>query len=244
MNLTDCCRRRIAGGAYPASYRHFRASHMGHANLIYHVGCLVWQLSSNYALLNALDAAFTGRPAASAEIAYGGFQQPIAATDAAATKQPPPPLLQQQKGRFSTIRTRPMACANTVLWGIYLLSTNPTPLVVKAASAISLLGAHEYLGQIFTAQWKKIVYAQVIIEMGIYSKLFGALPFRIPGIGYVGMRKPLPLAVYFVLRTALCKFLSDRRGKLVSPKVGKWLRYASFGARASKQHVPGRVSKW
>ena len=45
------------GGAYLESYRHFRAQHMVGYDLFYHVLCLVWQLSSNYALLGSLDDA-------------------------------------------------------------------------------------------------------------------------------------------------------------------------------------------
>lgn len=43
------------GGGYSKSYRHFRMQHMDGTNLLLHCLCLVWQLSSNYALLGELD---------------------------------------------------------------------------------------------------------------------------------------------------------------------------------------------
>ena len=46
----------IVGGRYAPSYAHFRDQHRGSLNLFYHCLCLVWQLGSNYALLDDLDA--------------------------------------------------------------------------------------------------------------------------------------------------------------------------------------------
>jgi hypothetical protein len=186
---------------------------MGNSNLLYHVGCLFWQLGSNYALLNSLDEQWTETDSKSVDV---------------------------KGGCWGALRARPLALSNTVLWGMYLLSTGPTPPIVKAATAVSLLGAHRFLGQFFASSWKKIVYLQVIIEMGVFSKLFGGLPFRIPGIGFVAMRKPVPLALYFLLRTALCKVLSDTRGKLVSPTVGKWLNRGLMGLMLAAGLSKGR----
>lgn len=46
------------GGGYEKSFKHFRMQHMDGMNLFYHCLCMIWQLSSNYALLGEIDDFF------------------------------------------------------------------------------------------------------------------------------------------------------------------------------------------
>ena len=45
----------LVGSDYATAYRHFRRDHSNTGNLVAHLLCLVWQLGSNFALLEAVD---------------------------------------------------------------------------------------------------------------------------------------------------------------------------------------------
>ena len=121
------------GGDYLESYKHFRAQHMDGTNLFYHLLCLVWQLSSNYALLGQLDH----------------FVAPLFG----ARDKHKHPATNSTSGSVVSLAT-------SVLWTYHLLSTSPTPSLVKLASVVSVLLAHNFLGDFFSKNWEIMVFAQ------------------------------------------------------------------------------------
>ncbi len=137
----------LFGGAYAPTYAHFRQQHMDGRNLLYHVFALVWQLSSNWALLDRLDAGLDAR--------LGGGGDPAAMGG------------KRQRPR----RRRILANATSFAWALVLLRSSPAPVAVKLASCAALYLAHTKLGALFAANWRRIVYLQVFIEAAAINLL-------------------------------------------------------------------------
>eukprot|EP00928_Gymnodinium_smaydae_P097947 TRINITY_DN8996_c0_g2_i1.p1 TRINITY_DN8996_c0_g2~~TRINITY_DN8996_c0_g2_i1.p1 ORF type:complete len:311 (-),score=51.81 TRINITY_DN8996_c0_g2_i1:126-1058(-) len=127
----------LYGGAYKTSYSHFRKQHMDGINLLLHCLCLVWQLSSNYALLAELD-----------RCVGPCVNRCLRALGKPAT---------EEGGRVVTRCT-------TLFWCMHLLSTSPTPISVKMGSVLAILSAHNHLGAAFSSRWRAIIAGQSIVE--------------------------------------------------------------------------------
>lgn len=175
----------LLGGRYAPSYAHFRAQHMGSRNLFYHALCLVWQLGSNYALLDELD------------------EKIVAAV----------PWLR-------AITRRPLALSNSIVWGATCIATSPTPILVKLSSCASLYLAHNYLGQRFRSEWKRILYAQSFIEAA-------AINVNLRGKNVLLSKFTV---LYMLLRSLLCKYLFGRfrTNKLMTETQKNQLRQIFF----------------
>eukprot|EP00931_Biecheleriopsis_adriatica_P004931 TRINITY_DN106514_c0_g1_i1.p1 TRINITY_DN106514_c0_g1~~TRINITY_DN106514_c0_g1_i1.p1 ORF type:complete len:307 (-),score=41.30 TRINITY_DN106514_c0_g1_i1:70-990(-) len=129
------------GGDYLKSYKHFRMQHTDTLNLILHCFCLVWQISSNYALLHQLDKTILP------------FLKHI------------PVAFKELVGEH------PVTRLTTALWALTLVRTSPTPGVVKLASLASLWAAHTTLGDLFRDKVSELVYAQGIVEAMVVQRL-------------------------------------------------------------------------
>lgn len=151
------------GGGYPLSYKHFRAQHMDGNNLFYHVMCLVWQLSSNYALLGSLDE-----------------------------------TINERNWGMKNILT----FLTSVIWALHLSTSSPTPLIVKAASLMSIFVAHKWAGPLFAANWRSFVFLQGFVEAAAIQ-----LVSKGKNVGFNKM-----YVAYILFRTILWKYLSENEG--------------------------------
>jgi hypothetical protein len=97
------------GSAYSIAYQHFRRDHQLPTNLVAHLGCLVWQLGSNYAFLDAIDA-------------WIDTHRTRALGDKVAELLP----------------RRTFAKLTTITWCLSLVAAKGCPLIVKAASLASI----------------------------------------------------------------------------------------------------------
>lgn len=130
----------------------------------------MWQLGSNYALLNEFD------------------EEILECTSYLAS-----PL--------AALTRRPVALANSIIWGVTLALTKKTPVVVKAFSCASIWLAHRHLGDAFRRNWKKTIYAQSFIEAAAIN---------------VNLRNKNVLIskfaiVYVFFRTYICRYLLSAR---------------------------------
>lgn len=159
----------LAGGDYLGSYKHFRAQHMDGTNLFLHCLCLCWQLSSNYALLDALDESLVGASSDSG---------PKSSSSDSSTRRKQPRLL---------------SLATSIIWSIHLLRTRPTPLSVKLASVVSIFLAHNLSADFWERHWRKIMFFQGFIEAASINMLIlkQPSPVSIPSVTFFSLRTAL-----------------------------------------------------
>lgn len=174
----------VYGGDYEKSYKHFRRQHMDGTNLFYHVLCLVWQLSANYALLGELDK-LVGK-----WVKTCGFSNKHAKEDIG------------KDAREDTGNMHIVTRATSLLWSWHLLRTSPTPKGVKLASVASICMAHNFLGIWFDRHRANIVFLQVFLEaIGIQRLILN----KKYSIGK-------PSIMFAMARIALWKCISEHEG--------------------------------
>lgn len=128
----------VYGSSYDVAYKHFRRDHSNPVNLGVHCGCLVWQLASNFALLDCIDewvASVVRRH-------FPGKKYEVEAT----------------------LPERLVAKATVVIWAASLVMARKCPAVVKAASLSCLAMAYLHAAKL-RPHWQKMITAQSVVEV-------------------------------------------------------------------------------
>eukprot|EP00929_Paragymnodinium_shiwhaense_P062630 TRINITY_DN31272_c0_g1_i3.p1 TRINITY_DN31272_c0_g1~~TRINITY_DN31272_c0_g1_i3.p1 ORF type:complete len:278 (-),score=34.42 TRINITY_DN31272_c0_g1_i3:132-965(-) len=130
-------------------------------------------------------------------------------------------------------RWKVLSLLTSALWSLQLLRTQPTPMVVKAASVACILFAQQAAADFFDRHWRNLVFYQGFLEAAAFQGLVLKKP-RLLGAPSVG---------YFMVRTLLWKVLSDREGvwSEYSKQIGTVLLALVMSAASSKNPLQGTV---
>eukprot|EP00037_Helgoeca_nana_P012153 m.109814 g.109814 ORF g.109814 m.109814 type:complete len:317 (+) comp21284_c0_seq1:145-1095(+) len=133
----------LEGSGYSRSYAHFRRDHQNPTNLVLHCFALVYQLGSNFALLNELDNAL--RSILRGKGGKGGAGERAGADSAGESE------------------LSPVAQTTAVLWAVTLLTASDAPLVVRLASATAVAAAYNRR-RAFSKSWREVAGVLSIAE--------------------------------------------------------------------------------
>eukprot|EP00729_Bicosta_minor_P001421 gene1421-15843_t len=147
----------LVGSSYSVAYSHFRRDHKYATNLAAHLLCLVWQLGSNYALLDHIDDWIEKHKP------YLNKMMQHLHSDVGGLVDSLPPI--------QAIPDRMFAKLTTAAWTISLATAPGCPIVVKMAS-ISCLGAAYSSRRALHKYWESMIYAQGILESVAFQLLF------------------------------------------------------------------------
>ena len=124
---------RLCGASYERSYTHFRRDHKVTKNILFHLLCLGFQLTSNYGLLAELDALLFG---GKNELTGAATAEKNAARAAAAGE-----VVEETDDAEEGVG--PLALATTVLWSATLLADSKgAPALVRFGSVACLVTAY------------------------------------------------------------------------------------------------------